>query len=199
VADASDKSSVYAKDELNAELRQSEIITGIVQYTFDPTSRETVVIRHSFAVILSQDCDLKWDYEVRLKGEQSDLNGVLIFEAEPWANIKVSVGGRDIWKPLGQNKNDRYHLLEGVPPGCDLEGKGLPALVIDFKKMFTVPAAELDRQIRLAHNGAQRRCRLLVPYREHLQSRLAFYLQRVAIPEPHRVPVSVEQKALPKP
>jgi hypothetical protein len=51
----------------------------------------------------------------------------------------------------------------------------------------------------LSQNGAQRRCRLLVPYREHLQSRLAFYLQRVAIPEPHRLPASLEQKALPKP
>jgi hypothetical protein len=190
---------VYGKDELNAELRQSEIITGIAQYTFDPGSGEMLVTRHSFAVILSQDCDLKWDYEVRQRGEQSDLNGVLIFEAEPWANIKISVGGRDIWKPLGQNKNDRYHLLEEVPPECDCEGKGLPALVIDFKKLFTAPAAELDRQVRLAQNGAQRRCRLLVPYREHLQSRLAFYLQRVAIPEPHRLPASLEQKALPKP
>lgn len=189
---------IYSRDELQAEPRQSEIVTNVTQYTFDPVAGEGIRKQHSFAVILTQDCDLKQDYDLRHGGKPGELNGIILFEAEPWATVKVAVGGRDIWKPLGQNKNERYQLLEAVPPDCDLAGEGLPALVIDFKKVFTIDPAELERQLVTNADGARRRCRLLVPYREHLQLRAAFYLQRVGIPEPHQFPVQAEPpKALP--
>ncbi|MCW5714551.1 MAG: hypothetical protein KIT43_08585 [Bauldia sp.] len=185
------RNCIYTTSELDAEPRQSEIVTGIAQHIFDPVSGRVDVLRHNYAVILSQDCDLLQDYNTRQKGEQSDLNSVLVFEAEPWSKVKTLVSGRDIWKPLGQNKNERYHLLEEVPAACDCAGEGLPALVIDFRKLFALSAIEIGRQFGLGKDGAQRRCRMVAPYREHLQSRMAFYLQRVGIPEPHRVPAAV--------
>jgi hypothetical protein len=177
---------IYATTELDAELRQAEIVTGITQFIWDPQPEEVLVLQHSFAIIVSQDCDLLWDYQARQKEMPSDLNGVLLLEAELWTKVKVSVGGRDIWKSLGQNKNERYQLLEEVPPALDLYGYGIQALVVDFKKMFTMSAGELERQLSLRDGRARRRCRLIHPYREHLQSRAAFYLSRVGIPEPHK-------------
>jgi hypothetical protein len=122
---------------------------------------------------------------------------VLIFEAEPWDSVRAKIRGGDLWKPVGQNKSDRYHFLQAVPSELDLAGEGLPALVVDFKRFFTLPATEIERQI--ANGEARRRCRLLSPYREHLQSRIAFYLQRVGLPEPHDYPTKVQPLALPRP
>jgi hypothetical protein len=181
---------VYTTTELDGELRQGEIITGITQYTWDEQSEEVIVLRHSFALIASQDCDLLWDYEARSKEEATDLNGVLLFEAELWSKVKPAVGGRDIWKPLGQNKNERYQFLEAIDPACDLYGYGIPALVVDFKRVFTIGSGEVERQLRLRDGIARRRCRLVPPYREQVQTRAAFYLSRVGLPEPHKVPPS---------
>jgi hypothetical protein len=58
-------------------------------------------------------------------------------------------------------------------------------MMLDFKRCFSLPAKEIYRQTALP-DGAKRRCRLEMPYREHLQSRAAFYLQRVTLLLPHR-------------
>jgi hypothetical protein len=44
------------------EIRQAEIITDLAQYTYDP-EEGAVETLHKFAIVLSQDCDLLWDYE----------------------------------------------------------------------------------------------------------------------------------------
>jgi hypothetical protein len=59
-------------------------------------------------------------------------------------------------------------------------------MILDFKRCFTLPAHDIYRQINPSAGGsARRRSRLEMPYREHLQSRAAFYLQRVTLPLPH--------------
>jgi hypothetical protein len=94
-----------------------------------------------------------------------------IYEAETTPEIrpKLPTGGQ-FWNRVVQNRDDRYHYLEEIPKEFDLVAEGIPALVIDFKRCFTIPARELYRQCTLGH-GARRRCRLEMPYREHLQSR----------------------------
>lgn len=175
---------IFTTSELTQELRQSEIITGLIQYTFDPSTESVEEIVRQCVIVASQDCDLKWDYESRRADNGSQLNGVLLYEAQAASQVKTTFPGRDLWKPVIQNSSDRYQFVEVVPKEYDLVGDGLPALVVDFKRLFTVPASEIERQI--ADGTARRRCRLEMPYREHFQSRAEYYLQRVGLPAPHK-------------
>jgi hypothetical protein len=169
---------------MDRELRQSEIISNIVQFTFHPPTGEVIETSQPYAIVLSQDCDLLRDYEARQAGIPSDLNGVLLYELEPEDIIRAKLPGGDIRRRIGRHGEERYHRLEAVPQDVDLLQQGLPALIIDFRRFYTLPAEEIYRQCALGEpDGAARRCRLDTPYREHLQSRAAFYLQRVALPD----------------
>ncbi len=53
---------------------------------------------------------------------------------------------------------------------------------IDFKRYFTIAAAEVYAQLKIK---AQRRCRLRSPYLEHLSNRFGHYVSRVALPREH--------------
>lgn len=159
----------------------------MTEYAFDPESGEVEAATHPYCVVLSQDCDLLRDYEDRRDAKPSPLNGVLIFLARPAADLKDMVNG-GIRKRIVQNDDQRYHVMEAVPAASDAHGEGIPALVIDFRRFFTMPAKVLYHQCNL-EGGAKRRCVLSMPYKEHLQSRLAFYLARVALPVPHNVTV----------
>jgi hypothetical protein len=187
---------VYTVTGLEKEFRQSEIITSVAQYTYNPVTGRAEERYHNYIIVLAQDCDLLLDYEEREKGSDGFLNGLLVYEVETALEIKAKLpSGKDFWKMVTQNRDDRYHYLEEIPKEFDTVMEGLPALGIDFKRYFTIPPKELYRQCTLAH-GARRRCRLEMPYREHLQSRAAFYFQRVMLPLPHRKPAEVEGKAL---
>jgi hypothetical protein len=169
--------------ELTEELRQGEIITGVIQHSYNPISQEVNFIVHNYAFLLSQDCDLLSDYEAAKKGE-THLNGVLLYEADTVEQRRPTLGDSKSWRYVRDNRDDRYHFLEAVPPDQDILGQGLPELIIDFRRLFTVSPREIYRQIE-DPEGAKRRCRVEMPYREHLQSRAAFYMQRVMLPRMH--------------
>jgi hypothetical protein len=180
-------SLIYSPVDVSGELRQGEILSNIAQHIFDAESDTVSTVFHPYAIIASQDCDLLQDFEKTSAGEESTLNSVLLYEAFPTDIIKPLLApGSEYWKRVHQNTNDRYHCLEFAPAFVDSLGKGLPDLVIDFKKFFAVASADIAQQIRCS-DTIQRRCRLEMPYREHFQSRLAFYLQRVALPHPHKI------------
>jgi hypothetical protein len=164
-------------------LRQAEIISGLVQYEVNSATGEAPNVTHEFCIILSQDCDLLRDYESRRAGNAAVLNGVLIYEAEIIEQFRPKFNS-GLWKPVRNNVDERYHLLEEVPVEKDLAGGGIPSLGIDFRRFFTMPSEEIERQCA-AGGGAVRRCRMEAPYREHLQARAAFYLQRVMLPLRH--------------
>jgi hypothetical protein len=136
-----------------------------------------------YCVLLTPDCDLLSDYERMQKGEPF-LNGVLLYEADTIAQRRPSFPDNKSWRFARDNRDDRYHFLEAVSTEQDLHGQGLPELMIDFRRMFTISAKEIFRQVGM-EDGAKRRCRLEMPYREHLQSRAANYTQRVMLPRPH--------------
>jgi hypothetical protein len=185
VQETRDISPVYATGGLDRELRQAEIITGLRQYSYDPVAGEGVEVPHPYVIVLSQDCDLLWDFEARGKQEPPHLNGVLLLEIWLGSEKGSRLPGSDVWKRIKQNKDDRYHFLEAAPPTLDLVNSGLPEMVVDFKRYFTLPPEEIYRQFALGAQGAVRRCRLEMPYREHLQSRAGFYIQRVMLPVDH--------------
>jgi hypothetical protein len=175
---------IYACTELDRELRQAEIISGLKQHSYDSSTDELVDTLHPYSIIISQDCDLLWDYEARRNGKPPILNGVLICEI--WAADKKGalLAGGDVWRRVKHNKDERYHFLEAAPAEQDAIKQGVPELVVDFKRYFTLPPDEIFRQLQ-GENPAARRCRLLAPYKDHLQSRVSFYLQRVMLPRDH--------------
>jgi hypothetical protein len=175
----------YEFDTEPRELRQAELISGLIQWDYDPDGGEQGNVRrlkHGFAVIVSQDCDLLRYFEAQPPIKEAVLNGILILEArlaDDAAKAATKLNSAE-WRTARQNKNERYHFLPECPPVLDRLKQGFPALFIDFRRFFSMTPKELDRQCEAA--TANRRCRLRSPYREQLQSRLAYYLQRVAIP-----------------
>ena len=140
-----------------------------------------------YTIILAHDCDILRDYQSRAAGRPDIMNGLLIYELETEKEARADdrPGGKinsALWRQIEINNHERYHRLAEVPPESDNAGLGLPVLLIDFRKYFTLPAREIERQVRL-DNGATRRCCLSSPYREHLQLRAAFYFQRIVLPD----------------
>ena len=170
----------YVTSNSDRELRQSEIISNLSQFIYDPDTAGVIEEKLTYSIILTQDCDLLRDFEAARDSKPLVLNGVLIYPLEAAQDAKPQMRGIS-WQPVTQNNNERFHYFPEVPPACDLLGRGLPPLLMDFRRYFTLPGPEIYRQSRVA-DGAKRRCRLETPYREHLQIRAAFYFQRVALP-----------------
>jgi hypothetical protein len=170
-------------------------LTGVVQLLVELTSigQDEVAVSlkvHPYSVILSQDCDLEQDMKARCKENTSDkiVPAVLfceVFLAESIRNPKAEdyEMNSKFWQKIKQNKDERYHFLQRVESECDSFGEGIPELCIDFKRFFTVPTDELYKRIEIGES--RRRCILESPYLEHLSSRFAYYLSRVALPQDH--------------
>ena len=177
-------------------LRQTEILSNVleIRQTLD-TFRSRAVpaelerITHPLAVIMTQDCDLERDFFVRCLAPTVEvpaeglLPNVLLCPAVTVQELMaLTPKGRDIWRRVKDNRDERYHVLQRVEASEDVFGRGLPAMGIDFKRYFTVPTDELYAQLEL---GANRRCVLASPYLEHLSTRFGYFLSRVALPRPH--------------
>jgi hypothetical protein len=177
-------------------LRQGEILSGLVQQFLnleELRKGELVVddIRHPFVIVVSQSCDLEWDFEARRASSEPDkmLPHVFLCEALTAQEVRSRRSSRGdvinnsrIWTPLKRNKDERFHFLEAVPPLEDAASEGLPELVVDFKRYFSLPTPEL--YWRLAEQ-AKRRTRLKNPYLEHFSTRFFQYQARVATPRQH--------------
>jgi len=155
-----------------------------------------------YAVVLSQECDLSLDHDLReklkrLEGESNNsdrdqkhdklLLGVLVCPAYQAASFREgkhlnelhrvmeSYGSRD-FKLIKGNCNPRYHYLAKWAPLQVAE------LVVDFKHFFTIPVEQLwDEYGTEEHYIA----RLKPLYREDLSQRFSAYLTRIGIPTPH--------------
>lgn len=182
---------IYTSSPADGGLRQGEIVTGIVQPVVDSrtiASDEGPLVdtkAHPYALIVSQDCDLDWDFKAR-KGEASAdkiIPNILFCEVTTAAGLRGRSGiNSDIWKRIKDNKDERYHFLQRVEPDEDILGEGLPELGVDFKRFFTVPTEDVYYQLEAT---LRRRCRLLSPYLEHFSTRFCYYQFRVALPADH--------------
>lgn len=171
---------IYATAPQDQEFRQGEVISDVLQYDFDEGG-EPIEIKHPFVVVASQDCDLLREFQ-----QQSSINSILLYEAFTIEEMRPRLNlGREFWKVAKQNNNERYHVFQSSLAKCDRLGLGTPDLIVDFRRFFALSPRELGRQCILS---ARRRCLLDSPYREHFQSRAAFYLSRVGLPIPHEIP-----------
>jgi hypothetical protein len=177
---------------LGSSLRQGEILSNVPQFRFDAATLGVAnpsgePMYHPYALILSQDCDLEQDFNARQKQIASDklLPNVLFCEVATAEELfgRVKTLGSKLWDRIRINKDERYHFLQKVEADSDALGQGVPELGMDFKRYFTIPTDEIYKRIEFGE--AKRRCVLVSPYLEHLSSRFAYFLSRVALPEDH--------------
>jgi hypothetical protein len=187
--------AIYVASPAQGELRQGEIISNLIQARLDfatvglSSPPKIDLVTHQFAVVVSQDCDLLLDYNVRngigdVKPDKL-LPSILFCEvatAEEMCRAENGINGRDR-QLFGKNKLERFHFLQKVEREKDGMGEGLPELGIDFKRYFSIPTDEVYKRVTLE---AKRRCYMSSPYLEHLSNRFAHFQQRIALPEDHR-------------
>lgn len=160
---------------------------------------KVIEISFPYIVILSQDCDL----EQRLKEEiiedkptykkcNSYLPNILFIPAFPSENLKTGVHleevyfiiqdtkGKDLWKPIKNNNNERYHFLSSY------NNFQIPDLVIDFKLYQTIPISTF---IKVYNNHYLASVNEL--FREDLSHRFTHYLSRVALPETNKIDTTI--------
>lgn len=175
-------------------LRQGEILTGVIQYkpVINQLSKQTQelsfeTIIHPYVIIVTQDCDLDWDYRARKSPETQSaklLNSVILCEiatAQEVRDIKdKQVMNSKAWDLITSHRHERYYFFEKIPPECEGEKEGLPELTADFKKVFGIDAATLYHQIKVG--VVKRRTTLISPYSEHFSQRYNSFHNRVALP-----------------
>ena len=177
----------YCSIDAQLELRQSEIISDLTFYSIEQNAEnhdmvDTTSAKISYAIIATPDCDLLQYY----KGRSPDLLSILFFAVEEADNTKQRMGyGSKEWKQVKQNQIERFHYINTIPAQYDLALTGIPDIVIDFKRYFTLPPSEVTRQCQAAGPiRANRRCRLNDLWREDMQRRAMSFMQRVGLPDP---------------
>jgi hypothetical protein len=141
-------------------------------------------------VVLTQDCDLQWDFQCRFgkkrpATQDKALISVLVapiynadhvFGGEQLSELEVNM--RVIQRPpktegkqITNNQIPRYHYLEFDPQVA------LPPSIIDFKHYFSVNVNHL-RSHREGFVG-----RMAPLFREDVCRRFAEFLSRIALPE----------------
>jgi len=168
-------------------LCHGEILSDLVRFRLDvPRMHESepsvVQITYPFVLVLSQSCDLIQDFSARGDGKPQ-LPDLLLCDVPTAESLRATCPGSDVWKRIKQNKDERYHFLEKTLPECDVAREGLPELGVDFKRYFSLPTDEVYRRIELG--PTRRRSVLRTPYSEHMSSRFAYFLGRVALPREH--------------
>jgi len=134
------------------------------------------------------DARTEWDRRDR-EARTKLMEGVLLCLAEEESVVRETVAKTlpsKQWQMAQSNQHPRFHCLREGMPDDDLQDRGFPALVVDFKRYFTLGPEELFRRVALApdaRGNAQRRSVLVSPYLEDAASRFFNFQSRVALPE----------------
>lgn len=188
------KQAIYQASINNTSLRQGEILTDVVQYNpvvsdlsleAEDLSFEPII--HPYAIVVTQDCDLDWDYRARQTTNSQPaklLNSIILCEIATAREVRdiadKNVMNSGEWNWVKSQRHERFYFFERIPIESELEQIGLPELTADFKKVFGINAATLYRQIELGI--VKRRTVLSSPYLEHFSRRYYSFHGRVALP-----------------
>lgn len=182
--------AIYQASDKGSSLRQGEIVTGVVQYNpvIDEIPKELqelsfTPIIHPYSIVITQDCDLDWDYKARGTNNNPAklLNSIVLCEIGTAESIRSTDGmNRKEWELVVAHRHERFYFFEKIPPECEVEQDGLPELTADFKRVFGIDASTLYRQIELGM--VKRRAILASPYLEHFSRRYHSFHGRVALP-----------------
>lgn len=182
---------IYQSSNKDCSLRQGEILTGIVQYK--PVANELLqqtqelsfeAVLHPYAIVVTQDCDLDWDYKNRNSQDtqtSKSLNSVILCEIDTARAVRDTVDmNRKEWDRVKNHSHERFYFFEKVPAQYEIEKEGLPELTADFKRVFGMDSNTLYRQIEIGM--VKRRTVLVSPYLEHFSRRYYCFHGRVALP-----------------
>lgn len=192
-------SSLFVRDEENRyRYHQGDIYRDFECLEYFELNGDDMVfslIKYNYVIIMSQDCDLNQDYNLRKEiKEKSDnrnvyygneLSNILVV---PLFNFEHFIGGSHLSnlgkninttylksdsakKALTNNNNPRYHYI-------DFSGNELmiPS-IMDFKQYFTV-----STEYAYARFKGDYVCSVCELFREQISQRFANYLSRIALP-----------------
>lgn len=159
--------------------------------TLDTVGSDEIAVNkivHPYAIVVSQDCDLEWDWHERQREGNSNaaklMSSVLFCEVQTAEDVRGMPGiNSSTWNFIRTNRDIRYQFLQKIAPEHDSMTNGLPELVVDFKRYFAIPVDELYARLEIGE--LQRRSCFHPPYLQHLATRFYYYQYRVALPEPH--------------
>jgi hypothetical protein len=187
----------YEPSPSDGPLRQAEVLKDVVEprvLSSAEGSVQFVQMPHPLSVVMSQDCDLEQDYNLRfplgetprtpedVDREANALQTVILCDAYETENMeeyfpaKLSKAERRL---VAGNRNERYHCLgEATCPG----GEVMAPVMLDLRTPYAVPAAILYEQLADTDAGATRLGVVPVIYSHDLMQRFFSYQARVALP-----------------
>jgi hypothetical protein len=170
---------------------QGDLLRGFKFRAIRGTDAKVVEIGFPFIVILSQDCDLEQGVPPPTSPATGSLpvlsqylHNILFIPAFPAEIAREGTHLKDLffitqkridgdlWRPITQNGNDRYHFLTG---NIDLQ---IPNLLLDFKAYYTIPQEDMLIQYRGSYLATINEL-----FRERLSQRFSNYLSRIGLPE----------------
>lgn len=193
----------YEASSRNGPFRQGELLGDIWEHRPDippidipeGTNIAYRSIHHSKVMVMNPACDIEWDYRARFQGDEAQqtltpgeiekpgvlISHVLLCDVYDIGGIQTIVPpGRDIWKRVEQNQDERYHHLVVAEIGVST-AITLPDLYLDFKKVFGIPTEQLYEGLRAA---AITRIAVMPPiYLHDLMHRFYGFLSRIALPD----------------
>lgn len=171
-------------------VRQGEIIKDLFELQLDVSSQSSIDLNqpvklgridHPYSIVVSQDCDLEWDYKARQGNapESKLLTHVLFCSLFPEDELRVrNKLDSQLYKRARQNQDERYHHLDATVVGETSDS--VPELIADFKTTFSLSVEFVYWLISTSQ--AVRKGALCSPYLEDFMHRLYSFLGRVATP-----------------
>lgn len=158
-------------------LQQGDILLTCPVYALPPETADPsvlqseVVVYEEDVIVLTQSCDLM----IRQDG-RCNVDDVILCRLYLRDKFRdhADLGKAEFWENVRKGRYPAYHVLNR----CELDGVFLDYMLVDFRKVFTLPV-ELTRQIARRNRP---RVRLLPPYREHLAQAFARFFMRVGLP-----------------
>jgi hypothetical protein len=191
------------EDDFRERIYQGDLYENLILLDWVKKDRKSGIgykIR-PYVFILSQECDLKFDFEShntpKTKHSQF-LNSILCcpayraelvidgthlieYEGNDYIMVKFVESGKKVkkeptsWRMVKQNKDPRYHHLDEF----EINSRIIPELILDFKHYYSIP-----RDMFYYYRS---RCdfvaRLKTPFKEFISQRFAYYFSRIGLPE----------------
>lgn len=160
-----------------AAILQGELLFNVIQFQVKTETighdAEFYEISHPLALVVTQDCDLDWDYRARAKQGAAHrlIENILLCEVDDGPEMRGRGGlNSAAWGRVQTYQDERYHVLPGFFGSL---------LGLDFRRFFTMPPAELYHRISIGE--AVRCCYLSPTCRDHLSNRFYGYHMRIAL------------------
>jgi len=186
----------------SGSLRQGEILGDVWEHRplYPPVEiprepLEVTSVYHPLMVVMTADCDLYGDFDARFPDQHAQeqyqsavedenhpkhLPHTLLCDAYKEEQIRLRIGGSDLWRRIKQNQDERYHHFGPATIGNPPVDK-LPDLYLDFKKVLALPTRSLYEGIRT--QGVKRLATVPPIYIHNLMHRFYGFQSRVGLPD----------------